>query len=61
MNMIAVVGGKAGWDPSFAKLMGPGTKRQKLDQSQPVALPLNGESTPVELSLCPANSLVERP
>jgi hypothetical protein len=36
-------GGKAGWSPAFAKLLGPQTKKQKLDSPAAASLPLNGE------------------
>jgi hypothetical protein len=36
-------GGKAGWNPAFAKLLGPQTKKQKLDSAPAASLPLNGE------------------
>jgi len=36
-------GGKAGWNPAFAKLLGPQTKKQKLDSPAAAHLPLNGE------------------
>ncbi|KAL0021711.1 hypothetical protein WJX79_005570 [Trebouxia sp. C0005] len=35
-------GGKAGWNPAFAKLLGPHTKKQKLDSPAAASLPLNG-------------------
>lgn len=36
-------GGKAGWNPAFAKLLGPQAKKQKLDSPAAASLPLNGE------------------
>ena len=36
-------GGKAGWNPAFAKLLGPQAKKQKLGPPATPPLPLNGE------------------
>lgn len=36
-------GGKAGWNPAFAKLLGPQAKKQKLDSPAAASLPFNGE------------------
>ena len=36
-------GGKAGCNPALAKLLGPHTKKQKLDSPAAASLPLNGE------------------
>ena len=53
------IGGRGGWDPAFAKLMGPSTKRRKLDasQTQAAALPLNGVCWLLPLSLLPLVAL----
>ena len=46
-------GGKAGWNPAFAKLLGPQTKKQKLDSPAAASLPLNGQmQTPFWFLVC---------